>query len=131
MFNVQEVKPILANDMRQPSKNKANKEFEKLSVEDHVHRDVKDWAERNGLHIYEAVEMAWKRFINQPSRVGAFDPQTWDHDELEDAAFIVAAKRMSPKELESGRHILVETILKLLPPAKDHEQELMRKLRKK
>lgn len=117
--------------MSQIIKNKGNKEFEKLSVEGHVHRDVKDWADRNGLHMYEAVELAWKKFINQPSKVGAFDPQTWDNDELEDAAFIVAAKRMSPQELDSGRHILVETILRLIPAAKDHEAELMRKLKKK
>jgi hypothetical protein len=112
-------------------KNKADKEFEKLSVEAHIHRDVKGWAERNGLHMYEAVEYAWKKFINEPSRVGAFDPQTWDHDELEDAAFVVAAKRMNAEELESGRHILIETILKLIPLAKEKEGELMRRLKRK
>lgn len=117
--------------MSQPLRNKANKEFDKLSVEGHIHRDVKEFAERNGLHIYEAVELAWKKFINEPSKVGAFDPQTWDHDELEDAAFIVAARRMSSEELENGRHILVETILKLIPLAKEHEAELIRRLRKK
>jgi len=117
--------------MSQLAKNKANKEFEKISVEGHIHRDVKGFADRNGLHMYEAVELAWKKFINEPSKVGAFDPQTWDNDELEDAAFVVAAKRMNSEELESGRHILVETILKLIPLAKEHEEELLRKLRKK
>ena len=117
--------------MAQLSKNKANKDFEKLSVEGHVHRDVKGWADRNGLRMYEAVELAWKKFINQPSKVGAFDPQTWDNDELEDAAFVVACKRMDSGELDSGRHILVETILNLIPLAKEHEVEVMRRLRKK
>jgi hypothetical protein len=82
--------------------------YKKISVTPDLHREIELWSVENGVFIKDAVEKAWACFMEHNKVAdNPFLPETWNPEEIEDAAFLVGALRIPKKDRDQPYYILI------------------------
>lgn len=105
--------------------------YKKISVTPDLHREIELWSVENGVFIKDAVEKAWACFMDHNKAAdNPFSPETWNSEEMEDAAFLVAALRIPKKERDQPYYILVTLLHTALIACKNAFPDMLSKWKK-